>query len=78
MTKDLAFPGPEVPVIDETRLTAEFGSDPEILADHCVGSLMGFMGYARSPAPREAVRNHVKGILGFLDAIALPPQQNRT
>ena len=33
MTKDLAFPGPEVPVIDETRLTAEFGSDPEILAE---------------------------------------------
>ena len=52
--------------------------DPEILADHCVGSLMGFMGYARSPAPREAVRNHVKGILGFLDAIALTPQQNQT
>jgi hypothetical protein len=35
---------------------------------------MGFMGYARSPAPREAVRNHVKGILGFLDAIAQHPQ----
>jgi AcrR family transcriptional regulator len=49
-------------------------ADPEILADHCVGSLMGFMGYARSPAPREAVRNHVKGILGFLDAIAQHPQ----
>ena len=53
-------------------------ADPEILADHCVGSLMGLMGYARSPAPREAVRNHVKGILGFLDAIAQSPQQNRT
>lgn len=49
-------------------------ADPEILADHCVGSLMGFMGYARSPAPREAVRNHVKGILGFLDAMAQHPQ----
>ena len=53
-------------------------ADPGILADHCVGSLMGFMGYARSPAPREAVRNHVKGILGFLDAIALLPRQNQT
>lgn len=53
-------------------------ADMEILADHCVGSLMGLMGYARSPAPREAVRNHVKGILGFLDAIALTPQQNQT
>lgn len=49
-------------------------ADPEVLADHCVGSLMGFMGYARSPAPRGAVRNHVKGILGFLDAIARNPQ----
>lgn len=53
-------------------------ADPDVLADHCVGSLMGFMGYARSTAPREAVRNHVKGILGFLDAIALLPQQNQT
>lgn len=33
MTKDIAFPGPEVPVIDESRLAAEFGSDPEILAE---------------------------------------------
>lgn len=49
-------------------------ADPEILADHCVGSLMGLMGYARSPAPRGAVRNHVKGILGFLDAMAQHPQ----
>lgn len=61
---------------DRGEVTAT--ADPDILADHCVGSLMGFMGYARSPAPRAAVRNHVKGILGFLDAIALLPQQNQT
>lgn len=28
---ELALPGPEVPVIDETRLMEEFGADPEIL-----------------------------------------------
>ncbi len=31
MTKDLALPGPDVPVIDETRLLEEFGGDQEIL-----------------------------------------------
>ncbi len=31
MSKDLALPGPEVPVIDETRLLEEFGGDQEIL-----------------------------------------------
>ncbi len=31
MSKDLALPGPDVPVIDETRLLEEFGGDQEIL-----------------------------------------------
>ena len=31
VSKDLALPGPEVPVIDETRLLEEFGGDEEIL-----------------------------------------------
>jgi len=31
VSKDLALPGPEVPVIDETRLLEEFGGDQEIL-----------------------------------------------
>jgi len=31
--KDLALPGPDVPVIDETRLLEEFGGDQEILAE---------------------------------------------
>ena len=31
MSKDLALPGPEVPVIDESRLLEEFGGDEEIL-----------------------------------------------
>jgi len=30
---DLALPGPDVPVIDETRLLEEFGGDQEILAE---------------------------------------------
>lgn len=33
MIKDIALPGPEVPVIDESRLLAEFGGDREILAE---------------------------------------------
>lgn len=33
MIKDLALPGPEVPVIDESRLLSEFGGDREILAE---------------------------------------------
>ncbi len=31
MSKDLAIPGQDVPVIDETRLLEEFGGDQEIL-----------------------------------------------
>ncbi len=31
--KELAMPGPEVPVIDESRLLSEFGGDREILAE---------------------------------------------
>jgi len=30
--KEIALPGPEVPVIDESRLLSEFGGDREILA----------------------------------------------
>lgn len=33
MIKELALPGPEVPVIDESRLLSEFGGDREILAE---------------------------------------------
>lgn len=33
MIKELVLPGPEVPVIDESRLLAEFGGDREILAE---------------------------------------------
>lgn len=33
MIKDIALPGPEVPVIDESRLLSEFGGDREILAE---------------------------------------------
>lgn len=33
MIKDIALPGPEVPVIDESRLLEEFGGDREILAE---------------------------------------------
>jgi len=31
VSKDLALPGPEMPVIDENRLLDEFGGDQEIL-----------------------------------------------
>ncbi len=31
MSKELALPGPDVPVIDETRLLEEFGGDQDIL-----------------------------------------------
>ncbi len=31
MSKELAQPGPDMPVIDETRLLEEFGGDQEIL-----------------------------------------------
>jgi len=31
--KELDLPGPEVPVIDESRLLSEFGGDREILAE---------------------------------------------
>ena len=33
MSMDLALPGPDTPVIDESRLMAEFGGDREILAE---------------------------------------------
>lgn len=33
MSADPTLPGPETPVIDETRLMAEFGGDREILAE---------------------------------------------
>ena len=33
MSTDLALPGPDMPVIDESRLMAEFGGDREILAE---------------------------------------------
>lgn len=33
MIKELALPGPDVPVIDESRLLSEFGGDREILAE---------------------------------------------
>ncbi len=33
MLKDLALPTPDLPVIDESRLLAEFGGDQEILAE---------------------------------------------
>jgi len=33
VSTDLTLPGPETPVIDESRLMAEFGGDREILAE---------------------------------------------
>jgi len=33
VSTEIALPGPEVPVIDESRLMAEFGGDEEILAE---------------------------------------------
>ena len=33
MSQELVTPGPEIPVIDESRLIAEFGEDAEILAE---------------------------------------------
>lgn len=33
MTSEPSLPGPEVPVIDESRLMSEFGGSPEILAE---------------------------------------------
>jgi len=33
VSQTLSDPGPEMPVIDETRLLAEFGGDTEILAE---------------------------------------------
>ena len=33
MSTDFALPGPDMPVIDESRLMAEFGGDREILAE---------------------------------------------
>ncbi len=33
MITDIALPGPDTPVIDESRLMAEFGGDLEILAE---------------------------------------------
>ncbi len=33
MNTDLALPAPEMPVIDESRLIAEFGGDREVLAE---------------------------------------------
>ncbi len=33
MSQELITPGPEIPVIDESRLIAEFGEDAEVLAE---------------------------------------------
>ncbi len=33
MTTEIALPGPDMPVIDESRLMTEFGGDLEILAE---------------------------------------------
>ena len=33
MSQELTAPGPEIPVIDESRLIAEFGEDAEVLTE---------------------------------------------
>ena len=33
MSQELTAPGPEIPVIDESRLITEFGEDAEVLAE---------------------------------------------
>ena len=46
------------------------GVDPGELADYCTGAVLGAMSFARSPAPREAVRNYLGGVLLILAAAA--------
>lgn len=44
--------------------------DAHEFADYCVGAVLGLMSFARSPAPRSAVRNYLNGVLYTIDAAA--------
>lgn len=46
--------------------------DVDEFVDYCVGSVLGIMSFARSPAPRRAVRNYVHGILRTIEDAASP------
>ena len=49
LIKELALPGPDQPVIDESRLLAEFGGDREILAE------LRDLFLAQAPPLRESI-----------------------
>lgn len=44
--------------------------DAGAFADYCVGAMLGLMSFARSPAPRDAVRNYLNGVLYTVAAAA--------
>lgn len=44
--------------------------DTQEFADYCVGAVLGLMSFARSPAPRSAVRNYLNGVLYTIGAAA--------
>jgi len=47
-------------------------ADPDEIADYLVGAVLGLMSYARSPAPRVQVRHYLRGVLRFLEGLAVP------
>ncbi|MCP4292814.1 MAG: Hpt domain-containing protein [bacterium] len=78
MSKDLALPGPEIPVIDETRLLDEFGGDQEILNElrdlflEHVPSLFTDIEEAVQTADAEAFATHVHSLKGACSTYGAP------
>lgn len=62
-------------VLDRATARGELArdEDPELLADYLFGALIGLMAAARTPCPRDAVKNYVRGVLRHLGGVARTP-----
>lgn len=78
MSKDLALPGPDVPVIDETRLLEEFGGDQEILNElrdlflEHVPPLFSDIEEAANSADTESLATNVHSLKGACSTYGAP------
>ena len=78
MSKDLALPGPDVPVIDETRLLEEFGGDQEILNElrdlflEHVPPLFADIEEAANSGDAESLATHVHSLKGACSTYGAP------
>jgi TetR/AcrR family transcriptional repressor of nem operon len=65
-------------ILEQARVKDELKSNIEIeaVADFLVGNVMGLMTMSRSPVPKEALLNHIKGIVLFISAISRKKQSS--